>query len=140
MSSPEGSSSRKMGSVAASRAIWFSSAKLNRSQMLVLQALASHADANYECRPGLQRLATMSRLSERQVRRILHELRQKGYLSFDDNKGGIREWSNGKPRGKSNDYHLTLASNPEISNSDTKSNPDISTGNPDILSPVTRTF
>jgi len=77
-----------MRSVEASRAAWQSKAELTKSEMLVLQALASHADQNFECYPSLDRLATMARLSRRQVIRVIASLRVKGQIAVTDNAGG----------------------------------------------------
>lgn len=110
-------SEKKMRSVEASRAIWQTGANLSTSERLLYQALASHADENMECHPSVRRLAEMTRLSERQIIRLLHGLRRKEYLLFDDNPGGLH---------KPNHYRLQLAINPDIGNPDTQQNPDIS--------------
>ena len=124
----ETQSSRRMKSVEASRAVWNSGAKLTRSELLVLQALASHANADFECYPSLDRLAEMSRLSRRQVIRVIHRLRDKKQVAFDDNKGGQK---------KCNRYRLLVALNGDISNSDIEKS---DTRNSDISNTETVTF
>lgn len=108
--------SGRMRSVEATRAVWQTNEKLTRSELLVLQALASHASEHFECYPSLDRLATMTRLSKRQVIRILRGLRKKGHIAFEENHGGRR---------KCNHYRLLIAANGDIK-SDT--NGDIANG------------
>ena len=116
---------KQMRSVEASRAIWQTQANLTTSELLLLQALGSHADEHFECYPSTGRLATMTRLSKRQVIRILRVLRTKGLLAFDENRGG---------RKKCNHYRLLIPAkdekngdtNSDIVKSDTLRNGDIS--------------
>ena len=109
--SAESATGKRMRSVEASRAVWQSKAKLTRSELLVLQALASHANENLECYPSLDRLAGMSRLSKRQTIRIIDSLHRKGQIAVTENAGG---------RSKCNHYRLLVAENSDIRNSDTR--------------------
>jgi hypothetical protein len=106
-----------MRSVEASRVIWQTKEKLSGSELLVLHALANHADEHFECYPSLGRLATMTKLSKRQVIRILHGLREKGHLAFEENRGG---------RQKCNHYRLLI-----VANGDTKSDTNCDSANGD---------
>lgn len=116
---------KQMRSVEASRAIWQTQANLTTSELLLLQALGSHADEHFECYPSTGRLATMTRLSKRQVIRILRALRTKGLLAFEENRGG---------RKKCNHYRLLIPAkgekkgdtNGDIAKGDTPRNGDIS--------------
>jgi hypothetical protein len=69
---------------------------LNQSQTLVALAIADHANDEGFCWPSIKTLATKSRLSERQVQRIIRELEDGGILVYAY-----------KP-GKSNVYKLDL--------------------------------
>jgi Helix-turn-helix domain len=116
--------SGRMRSVEASRAVWQTNEKLTGSELLVLQALAHHAGEHFECYPSLGRLATMTKLSKRQVIRLLRGLREKGHVAFEENRGG---------RQKCNHYRLLIAekgdikgdANGDIANGDTPKNGDI---------------
>jgi hypothetical protein len=126
--SSDTASSRKMRSVEASRAIWNCSVDFSRTELLVLQALASFANAEFECFPSVKRLASMTRLSERQTIRVIHKLRDKGAIAFDDNRGGHR---------KCNNYRLLVPLNADPRSTDT-TNSDMS--NHDIRQSETLTF
>jgi hypothetical protein len=93
---------KRMRSVEASQAIWQTQAELTRSERFLLQALASHADELLECYPSTGRLAAMTKLSKRQVIRLLRGLRERGHLAFEENHGGRR---------KCNHYRLLIAAN-----------------------------
>lgn len=115
---------KQMRSVEAGRAAW-KVGDITPSERLLLHALSSHADDHFECYPSLDRLAAMTRLSKRQVIRLIHSLRSKGYLSVEENRGG---------RSKRNHYRLLFALNGDrkadinsaTENSDTLKNGDIS--------------
>jgi DNA-binding MarR family transcriptional regulator len=102
---------KRMRSVEASRAVWQSTADLTKSELLMLQALAHHADQNLECYPSMERLAVMTRLSKRQAIRVIDSLRKKGLISVSENAGG---------RHRCNRYRLLVSVNGDIGNSDTR--------------------
>jgi len=85
---------------------------LRRNELRVLQAMANHADQDCNCCASFDQLARTTRLSKRQVIRIVHALREKGHITFDENRGGKRQ---------TNNYHVLL-----VANGDTYSNRDIS--------------
>ena len=105
----------RMRSVEAARAVWTSRADITRSELLVLQVLASHADNNFECHPGFDRIAQMSRLSKRQVIRIIYKLRDKNLIAFENNMGGLAKHGGGK----SHNYRLLIACKGDILKGDT---------------------
>jgi len=85
---------------------------MRRSELLVLQVMANQADQDCNCCVSFDRLARTTRLSKRQVIRIVQGLREKGHITFDENRGGKRQ---------TNNYHVLL-----VANGDTHSNGDIS--------------
>jgi hypothetical protein len=100
---------KRMRSIEAVRFIR-AKAPVKGSELSVLVALAEHCDSNFECHPGARRLAEMTRLSERHTVRVLHSLRRKGLIAFDDNHGGYK---------RSNHYRLLLnPDNHDIQSSD----------------------
>lgn len=72
---------------------------LEGSELLMMLALADHANDEGVCWPSVSRLATRARLSERQAQRVLHKLADKGY---------IRVVVRGDGRGRTTLYILTL--------------------------------
>lgn len=110
----------QMRSVEATRAAW--NAPANGTELLLLQALAGYAGETFECHPSVPTLAGKIRKSERQTIRLLHRLRDRKLIHFEDNRGGQR---------KCNQYRLLYAlnpvKNPDTANPDRISNPDIST-------------
>jgi len=54
--------------------------------MLVLLALAEHSDAQGECFPSTRRLAQMTKLSVRTVRRAILSLEKSGHISVERRK------------------------------------------------------
>lgn len=69
-------------------------------ELSVLHALGSHLNDNLEYSASVRCLAAMARLSERQTIRVLHQLREKRLIAFDDNLGG---------RGKITTYRLLFS-------------------------------
>lgn len=116
---------KRMRSVEAGRAVWQSKVKLTTTERLVLRALADHADQNFECYPSQDRLATMTKISKRQVIRVIARLRDKRQIEVAENAGG---------RSKCNHYRLLVAENGDNGNGDS-GNAD--TRNGDILSTKT---
>ena len=105
---------KRMRSVEATRAALECQALVTTRERLLMVALAGFSDDNFECFPGVPRLAKECRnkgkaMSERHVRRLTHSLRRKGVIHFDDNRGGFRD---GGDR-KSNVYRLVFASHPD---------------------------
>jgi len=87
----------------------------------------------------------MARLSKRQVIRIVHKLREKSLIAFDENKGGLSK----QGTGKSHKYRLLIACKDDIQKGDIlksamdeerRTKGDISNGNSDILNTRTVTF
>jgi hypothetical protein len=74
-------------------------ADLGGSELLVLLALADHANDNGVCWPSVPRLAARARLSERQTQRVLQKLHADGYFEIV---------SKGDGRGHSTLYRVTL--------------------------------
>ena len=68
---------KQMRFVEASRAIWQTKANLTTSELLLLQALGSHADEHFECFPNTGRLAhddkVIQNLSDPHTARAAHE-------------------------------------------------------------------
>jgi len=64
--------------------IWQSSRRKG-SELLLLLAIADNANDSGYAYPGIEYLARKSRLSERQVRRIIQSLEESGELSVDRN-------------------------------------------------------
>jgi hypothetical protein len=58
------------------------------SELLVLLALADWSDDDGRCWPAMASIAKKVRLSEKQVRRIVHSVIEAGYLSVTDNMQG----------------------------------------------------
>ena len=84
-------------SVAASRAVW-ASAPVGGGELLVLLALADHADEGGLCWPSATTLAAHVRLSKRQVLRHLLKLEDRGLLFIERRAGPAA----------TNRYRLTL--------------------------------
>lgn len=57
-------------------------AKSSGSELLVLLALADHANDNGVCWPSIPRLAKRARLSERQTQRVIQKLHAQGYIEI----------------------------------------------------------
>jgi hypothetical protein len=76
--------------------VWQQS-KLKGGKLLVMLALAEHADAKGECWPGMPILMEKSRLTDRQIRRVLNALATEGYLAIEERAIG---------RGKRPHYRL----------------------------------
>lgn len=66
-------------SIACMTRVWENSAA-DGSRLLLLLAIADHADNNGFAFPGIERLATMIRRSERQTRRLISDLEESGEL------------------------------------------------------------
>jgi hypothetical protein len=115
----------QMRSVEASRAIW-ANVDVKGSELLVLQALASFANDDFECWPSVARLSQMTKVCPRQIKRILQQLRAKGLIAFEDNRGG---------KHKTTHYCLLIA-NGDICNSDICKG-DISNGDKSTTQTVT---
>jgi hypothetical protein len=101
----------KMRSVEATRAVTAVSG-ITKTERVVLYVLAEHAgegEKGLECYPGIKTIAAKADICERQVKRVVHSLRQKRVIWFEDNPGG---------KHKSNRYHLLFA-NGDIANGDT---------------------
>ena len=60
----------------------------SRSEIIVYNALALHADPSGHCWPGRARLAMITGLSERQISRATAELARKGLLAKEGFPGG----------------------------------------------------
>lgn len=73
-------------SLAATRAVW-AGAPASGGELLVLLALADHADDAGWCWPSAQRLAAYTRLSRRQVFRHVRRLEQRGLLEVERRAG-----------------------------------------------------
>ena len=67
-------------------AVW-QHAPVKGGQLLVLLALADHADDNGLCWPGVPSLAKKSRLTERQVQRILRKLEKQALVITEGESG-----------------------------------------------------
>lgn len=67
-------------------AVWKHS-KHKGGALLLLLALADHADDEGVCWPGVKRLASMCKVTERQIGRLLVELRESGELAIEFNRG-----------------------------------------------------
>lgn len=73
-------------SIEITRAVW-EDANFSQTALLVLLALADHANDDGVCWPSVARLATRVRTSERHVQRILGNLEQAGWLTRDERPG-----------------------------------------------------
>ena len=67
-------------------AVW-KGAEMRGAPLLVLLALADYANESGVCWPSIMTLALKSRVSERQVRRILRGLERNGEIEVDVNGG-----------------------------------------------------
>ncbi|GIV82718.1 MAG: hypothetical protein KatS3mg051_2072 [Anaerolineae bacterium] len=68
-------------------AVWDSPAITDKHEMLVLLSLADHANDDGYCWPSIRRIAERSRMSERQVYRVLSALEDRGIISRDSRTG-----------------------------------------------------
>lgn len=95
------------------------------SKLLLLIMLADAANEDGYCWPGIQRLAQQTRMSTRQVQRMLQDLAKDGEIFIETRKGGI----------KNNRYHvicgLDIEQKREIANQIIEKFPDL---HDDILS------
>jgi hypothetical protein len=102
--------------------------ELNNSRLLLLLALADHANDEGICYPSIPRLAQRARISERQAQRTIQWLAAAGYIEII---------AKGTGRGHSTLYHLTL--NGDILSPNGNGKDDILSPDPapkgDILSP-----
>ncbi|MBU4214309.1 MAG: helix-turn-helix domain-containing protein [Actinobacteria bacterium] len=73
-------------SIDITRAVW-EDAHFSQTALLVLLALADHANEDGVCWPSVARLATRVRTSERHVQRVLGDLEQAGWLTRDERPG-----------------------------------------------------
>lgn len=73
-------------SVKVSSRLWENS-HASGGDLLVLLALADHANEDGECWPGIASLASKTRMSERNVQRILRRLREAGELHVTQRPG-----------------------------------------------------
>src|SRR5687768_9208446 len=64
-----------------SKRVW--ATDLKGGKLLVMLALAQHADAKGECYPSADTLAAMARLTDRQVRRVLNGLHTDGLICIE---------------------------------------------------------
>jgi hypothetical protein len=85
-------------SIAVMTSVWEHS-KQRGGSLLILLALADHANDEGLCWPGLERLAKKSRMSVRQVQRCLEALREAGEIAVESQAG---------PHG-TNQYTVVLA-------------------------------
>lgn len=85
-------------SVHAVTAVWNHSQQTG-SALLMLLAIADHANADGVCWPSIPRLAAMVRVSERQAKRLILQLQESGELEIESRRG----------RGHTNFYYVTLA-------------------------------
>lgn len=67
--------------------IWHNATDLAGGELLVMLALADWSDDHGKCWPSVPAIAHKSRLSERQVQRILRRLVAAGYLEFEEGRG-----------------------------------------------------
>jgi hypothetical protein len=88
--------------------VWDSSAS-EGYRLLVMLALADHADDDGYCYPGLARIAAKCRISESTTRRCIAEMVERGELVVDQNKGAA---CNG---GHTNRYRVIVHNRPQIS-------------------------
>lgn len=58
--------------------------ELKGGKLLVMLALAEHADAAGECWPGMPLLMEKTRLTDRQIRRVLNTLHAEGTISIEE--------------------------------------------------------
>ena len=59
----------------------------DRNQLLVLLALADHADDHGRCWPSISRLARKARMSERTVQRAVRSMQSDGWLTICEQAG-----------------------------------------------------
>lgn len=64
-----------------SRRVW--DTNLKGGKLLLMLALAQHADSKGECYPNMSKLARMARITDRQVRRVLNELEKSGHIVIE---------------------------------------------------------
>lgn len=76
------------------------------SGLLVLLALADHADDDGYCYPGVARIARKARLSERSTQRIIGDLEAAGEVSRDIGQG--LEYSGQRGPGRTNRYRIHI--------------------------------
>lgn len=75
-------------SVQVIQRVWENSAQ-DGARLLLLLAIADHADRNGFCWPGIERLAGMIRMSRRQTSRLVSELKQSGELLVFERAGRV---------------------------------------------------
>lgn len=92
-------------------AIWEES-ELSSSMLLVMLALADHANDEGVCWPSVDRLARRSRVSRRQVQRILQLLTEAGHLEALEEGGG---------RGRTTVYRVLIKGDIQRAKDDTVS-------------------
>jgi hypothetical protein len=83
-------------SIEYSNRVWANS-ELKGGKLLVMLALAHHADNKGECWPGMPLLIEKTRLTDRQIRRVLNDLDTDGTISIQERAIG---------RGKKPHYKL----------------------------------
>lgn len=66
--------------------VW-DNAEAGGNELLVLLALADHADDDGVCWPGIKRIAMKARISERSVKRIVQKLQRSGQLDRQTSAG-----------------------------------------------------
>lgn len=82
-------------SIEAYRAAWANSNEINSGAFLVLLSLADHANDCGHCWPSIARIATMTKLSERQVKRHLQALADQNIITIDygDGRGNTSKYT-----------------------------------------------
>lgn len=67
----------------------------DKSELLVLLALADHANDAGECWPSMARIGSKSRMAERSARRVVRELEAKKYLKTElgGGRGGANKYT-----------------------------------------------
>jgi Helix-turn-helix domain len=75
-------------SVRVMSAVWDDQEIRNLGELLVLLALADHADDRGFCYPSMARIAEKARMNERSARRICRRLETSGRLEKEANSGG----------------------------------------------------
>lgn len=68
-------------------AVWRDATELAGAELLLLLALADHANSDGVCWPAVEKLAAMARVSTRQAQRYLARLEAAGYLRRDTTGG-----------------------------------------------------
>lgn len=85
-------------SVRASAAVWHDALDIKGSSLLVLLALADHADDEGRCWPSIARIARMARVERRAAQYAVKKLREMGVLRVNQNMG----------RHGSNEYQILI--------------------------------